>query len=171
MDEASVVSRLKSKRTDMAKDRPPLIVAAPGYGGDVGLRFRMMELSELRQIYKESERRAAIVGTDEAEFNSQIKVICRACTAVVYRNEAGEWADFSEPVRLDGSLGAMLGYEAETSAQALIGLFGGKTMPIGAIHGELIEWLGYTDADVSEEFVGESQSATTRSDSPRTERS
>ena len=174
-----IIDKLKQRRQEITEDRPPLYVLVPEYGGDIALRFRMVDWKEVYRLRKQMEAKEKAGRSDDAELDAQTDLICRACTGVVWRDRdapdddpSDGWRDFENPVRLDGSLGALLGFEAGTARQALTGLLGrDAAMKVGSIHGKLATWLGYNEEEVAEEFVGESASAAPPSETPRSEAS
>lgn len=133
----------------------------PGTGQRLVLRLGPLPggmLSRLRERLERSKN-------PERDVNLNADVLIAACRGVYGRTRPGapleELGDDDGPYGLDVRLGKALPYmgEPDTARAVVRGLFSGANDPgfaVVAAGAEYIDWAGSSDADVSEDLLGES---------------
>jgi hypothetical protein len=161
----SVLERLKARRSELAGERT-FDLEVPGTGGLLVLRLGVMPRQRLAAL----TTRAAKTNGSEGDLNLNSDTLISACRSVLVREHRDDELrpvepEAAQPVRIDERLGARLGLPQATRArdvlQAVFGMAPSPDLAIGAAAGQYMQWASAADADVDEEFVGESQAAPT----------
>lgn len=94
----------------------------------------------------------------EGSLLAQVDFLVAACREVLFRTEGGELQPIDpsgDTRRFDADLATLLEFDTKTARECVRELF--KNDPAVAVQaGEVMSWSIDTDADVTDEFVGES---------------
>jgi len=157
----SILDVIRQRRQGRTADHA-FHVLVPGYRGLLALRCVPIpsdEMTELRGRIAAAER-AQDSAVDLAVASD---FLIRACDSVVARRtRAAAWEPLDpngDPVGIDSRLADLLGLEATSARQALLGLFSLVPSPDMAIQTAVsayLDWARGVDADADEELLGES---------------
>lgn len=165
---SSLLSELRGRRDEIAANQT-LELLVPGYRGKLALRVGPID----GRVQTTLLERLAKSKAPDRDFSLNADYISAALREVVGRETFdGEWRPLGEiaqlegdqTVRLDDRLIGLLGLEpaSRTAREVLRSLYGLAPSPEVAITlagGEYISWAGSANAEVDEEFAGESLGA------------
>lgn len=122
----SVLQSLKKRRQSISADRR-LDLDVPGYEGTLVARYKPVPWDQLKKIAE----RAETSSNQRKELNAQADTIATACDTLLVQiedeliplHEAYPDVFGDRPAKYDERLGALLGFEAKSSRQAVFGLF------------------------------------------------
>lgn len=155
----SLLDRLRAQREAQTTEKI-FEVEVPGWRGLVGLHLKPVGAETLQKILD----RVNASKSPERNFNANADTLISACKEVVGRPERdAPWEVLTDkddqPVRLDERLAEMLKLDATRARDVVRQLFGGANSPemaVGVAAGEYAQWCGEANADVDEDFLGES---------------
>jgi hypothetical protein len=151
---ASHLDWLRARHEAITADRT-LDLEVPGYQGRLVVRYGRVPWATIAR----AQDQLANPGRDgQGTLFAQIDFIIAACREVLVRDAGGELVPVDpsgKTRRFDADLAHLFGAEVNTARETVRYVFGND--PAVATHaGELLSWTVDTDADVQDEFMGES---------------
>jgi hypothetical protein len=151
---ASHLDWLRARHEVIAADRH-LDLDVPGYQGRLVVRYGAVPWS----VVSKAQDLIAKPGRDgEGSLLAQVDFLVAACREVLVRDAAGELAPIDpsgETRRFDPELATLLG-AGTNNARALVRWIFANDPAVAVQAGEVMSWSIDTDADVSDDLLGES---------------
>jgi hypothetical protein len=157
----SILDRVKQHRKELLDDTT-ITFLVPGYHGDLAVRYRAIPSEEVEKVVKNIGQKAKPNLVVACDF------LIRCCEAMLIRREdAGDAATMSErfeqlggsdPVRLGRRIAEVMGYDANTSQEAVLGLFSpnrNRDLAVGEHALSLINWMQGKEGEIDEGLLGE----------------
>lgn len=148
----SLFEDLKRRRDQIGEERS-ILIDIPGYNGHLVARYKMVEWSQMRRIFRRMDKMKG----DARELYAMCDVLITCCDELLYREKPdGEPQSLEEGriTRYDDFLAANLGFEAPNARAVVLGVFK-NDLALAAHHSELVDWLQSSREDVDEEALGE----------------
>lgn len=149
-----LLARLRAMREVALADRT-LDLPVPGYHGELVARFGPLPEVDWRRFVKQAN-------TDTSEtVDAERDLLIKACREILVRHDDGTLGPIGSPdeppVRFDERLGPLLGYEATTAREALLGLVGAPQAQaaVSTMAGALVTWLSGARDEATETALGE----------------
>jgi hypothetical protein len=159
----SLLDSLRKQREEIAGAQSRRF-ALPGYNGSLYAEYRLLDSHDANEIVRRAQKQFR-KDPDESELIASIDLLIKACTGIFgvpdgeqvplnqIMNEEG--GNYPVPIRYDTSLAEILGFEASSAREAVMGVFGGNSLAIIAHARGLQMWFANTNADVDFDFLGE----------------
>jgi hypothetical protein len=140
----SLIARLR-ERTARQQEGRTLDVDVPGFGGELLLRFKPLDLTTLDHIFGNQSPKSSGI-------NETIEALTRSCVGVLARDgdELVQLSDAEGPVLLEDRLAVLLDMPHPagplTGREVVLALFGGNAFALGAFVDRVVTWMGDPDA-------------------------
>jgi hypothetical protein len=142
----SLLGRLRSRAAQLQRERL-LDLDLPGWGGELVLRFRPLDVGQLDRFVQAQAKRQT------SDVSEGIESMATMCVGVFGRDgdRLIELADEDGPVRIEHRLGVLLGMPIApdatlTTREVVTYLFGGNAFALGQFIERLAEWMQDPDA-------------------------
>jgi hypothetical protein len=151
----AVIAGIRQQRTELEPFGQTKIIDVPGYNGMLGIEYNYIDSETTETISRAVAKETRSHGGKGITLLASIDTLIEACRRVVIRGATDQdWRSMPpDPVVFDSQLSETLGYDAGSSREVVLGLFGSEHAIVQQ-YMKLSAWLTNVTQDVDDALLG-----------------